>query len=55
VHLYRFYSLTDEHMEELGGVEFRALNALLWTIAIVCMMSRLSFDRLAKSRCSIIS
>ena len=31
----KFYSLTDEHMEELGGVEFRAINALLWIIAIV--------------------
>ena len=28
-------SLTDEQLEELGGVEFRALNALLWIVGIV--------------------
>lgn len=31
----KFYSLTDEHLEELGGVEFRALNALLWILPVV--------------------
>lgn len=31
----KFYSLTDEHMEELGGVEFGAINSLLWIIAVV--------------------
>ena len=31
----KFYSLTDDHLEELGGVEFRAINALLWVIAVV--------------------
>jgi hypothetical protein len=30
-----FKSLTDEQLEELGGVEFRALNALLWIVGIV--------------------
>lgn len=30
-----FESLTDEQLEELGGVEFRALNALLWIVGIV--------------------
>jgi Trk-type K+ transport system membrane component len=28
-----FYFLTKEQMEELGGVEYRALNALLWLVA----------------------
>ncbi|KAG6857172.1 hypothetical protein H0H87_008237 [Tephrocybe sp. NHM501043] len=27
-----FHHLTNEEMEELGGVEYRALNALLWII-----------------------
>ncbi|KAF9464972.1 cation transport protein-domain-containing protein [Collybia nuda] len=27
-----FHELTHEQMEELGGVEFRALNALLWIV-----------------------
>src|SRR5260221_4276462 len=31
-----FISLTEEQLEELGGVEFRALNALLWIVGIVC-------------------
>jgi hypothetical protein len=30
-----FESLTEEQLEELGGVEFRALNALLWIVGIV--------------------
>ncbi|KAH9965506.1 cation transport protein-domain-containing protein [Russula dissimulans] len=34
-----FESLTEEQLEELGGVEFRALNALLWIVGIyhVCV------------------
>ncbi|KAF7969625.1 hypothetical protein HWV62_26803 [Athelia sp. TMB] len=28
-----FYELTNEQMEELGGVEYRGLNALLWLVA----------------------
>ncbi|EJD08024.1 TrkH-domain-containing protein [Fomitiporia mediterranea MF3/22] len=28
-----FYNLTEEDLEELGGVEYRGLNALLWLIA----------------------
>ncbi len=28
----RFHLLTDEHLRELGGVEFRALTALLWIV-----------------------
>lgn len=34
-HNSTFESLTDEQLEELGGVEFRALNALLWIVGIV--------------------
>lgn len=30
-----FPLLTDTQMEELGGVEYRALNALLWIVASV--------------------
>lgn len=30
-----FEELTEEQLEELGGVEFRALNALLWIVGIV--------------------
>ncbi|KAL0955885.1 hypothetical protein HGRIS_002083 [Hohenbuehelia grisea] len=28
-----FHTLTSEQLEELGGVEYRALNALLWIVA----------------------
>jgi hypothetical protein len=34
-HNSSFEELTDEQLEELGGVEFRALNALLWIVGIV--------------------
>lgn len=30
-----FQHLSHEEMEELGGVEYRALNALLWIIGVV--------------------
>lgn len=30
-----FYGLTAENIEELGGVEYRALSALLWIIPLV--------------------
>lgn len=30
-----FHMLTNEQLEELGGVEYRALNALLWLVAVV--------------------
>jgi len=30
-----FRALTTEQMEELGGVEYRALNALLWILPVV--------------------
>ena len=31
-----FHMLTSEQMDEIGGVEYRALNALLWIVPIVC-------------------
>jgi hypothetical protein len=31
-----FHELSHEQMEELGGVEYRALNALLWIVGGVC-------------------
>ncbi|KAL5532050.1 hypothetical protein ACEPAF_5614 [Sanghuangporus sanghuang] len=37
----KFYDLTEENLEELGGVEYRALNALLWIIAIYHIMTQL--------------
>ena len=30
-----FHLLTKEQLEELGGVEYRAVNALLWIVALV--------------------
>lgn len=30
-----FHLLTNEQLEEIGGVEYRALNALLWIVAAV--------------------
>lgn len=32
-HNSAFHMLTSEQLEELGGVEYRALNALLWIVA----------------------
>lgn len=32
-----FRMLTREQMEEIGGIEYRALNALVWIIPIVCI------------------
>lgn len=32
-----FHSLTNEQLEELGGVEYRALTALLWIVAGVSL------------------
>lgn len=34
-----FHSLTHEQLEELGGVEYRALTALLWIVAGVRVLS----------------
>ncbi|KAI9465251.1 cation transport protein-domain-containing protein, partial [Lactarius psammicola] len=36
-----FESLTDEQLEELGGVEFRALTALLWIVGIYHISAQL--------------
>ena len=34
-HNSMFQSLTQEQLEELGGVEYRALTALLWIVPLV--------------------
>ena len=34
----KFHLLTEEHLEELGGVEYRALTALLWIVASVSVI-----------------
>ncbi|KAH0588815.1 hypothetical protein H2248_004615 [Termitomyces sp. 'cryptogamus'] len=36
-----FHHLTHEEMDELGGVEYRALNALLWIIAAYHILTQL--------------
>lgn len=40
-----FHELTHEQMEELGGVEYRALNALLWIVGGVCLFIPLVFKQ----------
>ena len=30
--------LTDDQLEELGGIEYRALRALSWIVGLVCAM-----------------
>ena len=30
-----FHNLTREQLEELGGIEFRALNMLMWAVPLV--------------------
>ncbi|EJD08005.1 TrkH-domain-containing protein [Fomitiporia mediterranea MF3/22] len=37
----KFYDLTEENLEELGGVEYRALNALLWIVATYHILTQL--------------
>jgi len=39
-----FHLLTHEQLDEIGGVEYRALNALLWIVAAVRLELRLSFN-----------
>jgi hypothetical protein len=41
-----FHGLTTEELEELGGVEYRALNVLLWLVGIVSYLLLLPFPRL---------
>jgi hypothetical protein len=41
-----FRMLTTGQMEEIGGIEYRALNALVWIIPIV----RLSFHLVQQTR-----
>ena len=31
-----FHDLTEDQLEELGGIEFRALNMLMWAVPLVC-------------------
>lgn len=52
-----FHLLTSEQLEELGGVEYRALNALLWIVPIVCGFppSFFQFSMLKMAFVSIIS
>lgn len=40
----RFHLLTHDQLEELGGVEYRALNALLWIVAGVCSFHTRSYS-----------
>ena len=35
-----FHGLREEHIEELGGVEYRALSALIWIIPAVSRARR---------------
>ena len=30
-----FHGLTEDQLEELGGIEFRALNMLMWAVPLV--------------------
>lgn len=31
-----FHGLTEDQLEELGGIEFRALNMLMWAVPLAC-------------------
>lgn len=35
----KFQRLTKDQLEELGGVEYRGLTALLWIVGAVCIFS----------------
>jgi len=39
-----FHLLTKDQLEEIGGVEYRALNALLWIVALVRLRPRCPFN-----------
>lgn len=41
-HNSRFIGLSEDDYEELGGVEYRALIVLLWTVSGVSTLSLLS-------------
>ena len=41
-----FQMLTNEQLEELGGIEYRGLNALLWLVALVGISVSLYMSRL---------
>lgn len=43
-HNSAFHMLTEDEMEELGGVEYRALNALLWIVGAVSSHDELYSD-----------
>lgn len=49
-----FRNLAQEQLEELGGVEFRALNMLMWAVPLVCRI-RFPRDILPLSPFSIFS
>jgi len=49
-----FRLLTREQVEELGGVEYRALNALLWIVAAVRLFPYRSICRANYTLTSII-
>lgn len=43
----RFYDLQEEELEELGGVEYRALRMLLWLVPVVrALLSSMSSSHL---------
>lgn len=50
-----FHLLTRDQLEEIGGVEYRALNALLWIVPLVSKthVCELIHDFLMVSFCSI--
>lgn len=49
----KFHLLTQDQLEEIGGVEYRALNALLWIVALVWHNS--AFERALLMRTYAVS
>lgn len=41
-----FHHLTSEQRDEIGGVEYRALRALLWIVGIVSRMSLEAYQKI---------
>lgn len=50
-----FHGLTEDQLEELGGIEFRALNMLMWAVPLVCHVFVASCPGQARDFASITS
>jgi hypothetical protein len=41
-----FHGLTEDQLEEIGGIVFRALNMLMWAVPLVCPCTLVAFHHI---------